>query len=130
MVKGQKFQSDFIVDEKIYRNFIKTFNDKNPLHIDDSYARQKGFKQKVMHGNILNGFLSYFVGELLPVKDVIIHSQEIRYNNPVYLGNKLKFMAQISDVFESVNVIEFKFQFRNEEQLKVAKGKIQIGIIE
>jgi acyl dehydratase len=43
------------------------------LHIDDDYARSKGFKQKVMHGNILCGFLSRFVGELLPVK---------KYHNP------------------------------------------------
>ena len=129
MNKGQKFQNDFILEEKIYNSFIDTFNDKNPLHTDDLFAIQKGFKQKVMHGNILNGFLSYFIGELLPVKNVIILFQKIKYSNPVYLGNKLKFNAQVTDIFESVNVIEFKFQFSNEDQLKVASGKIHIGII-
>ena len=82
-----------------------------------------------MHGNILNGFLSYFIGECLPKKDVIIHSQEIQFKNPVYLNDELQFKATILDVYESVNTVEFKYEFRNVETKVVAKGKIQIGIL-
>ena len=82
-----------------------------------------------MHGNILNAFLSYFIGECLPTKDVIIHSQDIQFKNPVYLDDKLNFTASVSGVFESVSAVEFKYFFRNSQSKVVAKGKIQIGII-
>ena len=123
------FEETFVVSNEIHHDFIQLFNDRNPLHSDDQFARSKGFKGKVMHGNILNGFLSYFIGECLPVKNVIIHTQEIQYKNAVYLNDELKFEAKIIGVYESVNAVEFKYSFRNVEKDIVAKGKIQIGLL-
>lgn len=127
--KDQKFNLNFTVSDSVYENFIATFSDKNPLHTDVKFAIEKGFNGKVMHGNILNGFLSFFIGEVLPIKNVIIHSQEIQFKHPVYLNDVLIFEATVSDIFESVNSIEFKFIFKNSVSQVVSKGKIQIGII-
>lgn len=124
-----KFNLQFQVTESTYMGFIELFEDKNPLHTNEIFAQTKGFSGRVMHGNILNGFLSYFIGEALPTKDVIIHTQEIQFKNPVYLNDKLSFEAVVSGVFESVKAVEFKFAFRNEAGKVVAKGKIQIGLI-
>ena len=128
MKKGNIFSHSFTVTDKIYSGFINLFSDKNPLHTDELFAKEKGFGNKVMHGNILGGFISFFIGECLPIKNVIIHSQEIKYLNPVYLGDVINFKAEISDVFESVAAIEFKFIFEK-DNIRIAKGKIQIGII-
>jgi acyl dehydratase len=125
----EKFEHDFTVSEQIYEGFISTFNDRNPLHTDEEFARSKGFKGRVMHGNILNGFISFFIGECLPGKNVIIHSQEIQYKNAVYLNDNLHFEASVCGVYESVNAVEFSFAFRNREGKTVSKGKIQIGIL-
>lgn len=125
---GDVFTHTFQVSEAVYRGFQQTFKDYNPLHTLDEVAREKGFAGKVMHGNILNGFLSYFIGEGLPVKDVIIHSQSISFHKPVYLNDVLRFQAEITDFSESVKVVAFGFYFENESGKKVAKGKIQIGL--
>ena len=126
---GDKFKEKFTVTDKVYNGFIKIFRDKNPLHIDDKFALVKGFKSKVMHGNILNGFLSYFIGECLPTKDVIIHSQEIQFKKPVYLGDELDLIVQVVAVYKSVNAVECKFVFKSKEAITVAKGKFQIGVL-
>ena len=129
MQSGDVFKQTFLITDDIYQGFILLFNDRNILHTDEAYAQQKGFKRKVMHGNILMGFLSYFVGECLPVKNVIIHAQEIRFVKPVYQNDSLRLEAEISNVFESVNTLEFKFFFQNQENVKVAKGTFQVGLI-
>ena len=129
MKLGDKFDISFVVNEKVYRGFIDIFNDQNPLHTNSVFAQSKGFESEVMHGNILGGFLSYFIGECLPIKNVIIHSQDIKYHKPIYLNDQVIFKAEISEIFESVNAIEFKYFFENIQGLKLAKGKIQIGII-
>jgi 3-hydroxybutyryl-CoA dehydratase len=126
---GDKYQHEFIVASEVYEGFLATFKDRNPLHTDSSFAASKGFKAVVMHGNILNGFVSYFVGELLPIKDVMIMQQEIKYHLPVFLNDTLFFTAIQSAIFESVNAMEFKFEFSNKDNKKVAKGKLLIGII-
>lgn len=125
-----RFQQLFVVSDKVYEGFLLIFKDHNPLHTDEQFARQYGFDGKVMHGNILNGFISYFIGECLPFKNVIIHTQSIQFKNPVYLQDQVAFEATVTEVFASVNAIEFKFSFKNQESGKVlAKGRIQIGTL-
>ena len=129
MKQGDTFTHSFVVSERTYNTFIELFEDRNPLHTDSSVAATHGFRDKVMHGNILNGFISFFVGECLPEKNVIIHSQQISYSKPVYMNDNLQFSAEISGVHESVNAIEFRFSFQNQDNVKVASGKIQIGVL-
>jgi 3-hydroxybutyryl-CoA dehydratase len=130
MIKpGEKYSIPFVVNAPVYEGFITTFNDRNPLHTDFGFAVSKGFKGKVMHGNILNGFLSYFIGECLPIKNVAIQHQTIKFALPVYLNDELIFNAEVAEVFETVNAYLFKFYFQNSEGKKVARGEIRIGLL-
>jgi 3-hydroxybutyryl-CoA dehydratase len=129
MNKGDLFTCTFKVSPDVYEGFISVFKDTNPLHTNEKFAVSKGFTSKVMHGNILNGFLSYFIGECLPVKDVLIQTQEIKYLKPVYVNDQITLHAEIDEVYESVNTIDFKYFFENRDKVKVAKGKIQIGLL-
>ena len=127
--KGDKFNEEFLMSKNIYKRFILTFNDKNPLHTNREFAIKKGFRDVVMHGNILNGFLSYIIGEKLPIKNIIIYKQEIKYHKPVYINDILYFYAEVIDVHVEINVIEIKYFFNNQDNIKVASGKFQIGVI-
>lgn len=123
---GDRFQSQFLVTPEIYEGFISLFNDRNPLHVDTAFARKAGFKDRVMHGNILGGFLSHFVGELLPLKEVALVSQNIRFRNPVYLNDRLELRMLVSAVSEATNILEFQFEFLKEDGVKSATGALQI----
>lgn len=120
------------VTPDIYYSFQRCSGDFNPLHTDKMFANDKGFSDRVMYGNILNAFVSHFVGMLLPSRDVMIQSQDISFHKPVYLNDELKFEAGIDVVSEAVNVINYKFKFRRitgESIELVAKGHVQIGLI-
>ena len=127
---GDKFEHSFEITDAVYEGFIQSFNDRNPLHINDAFAKEKGFKEKLMHGNILNGFLSYFIGECLPVKNILIQSQEIAFHKPVYLYDLLKFEAMVTDIHESVNAVSFSFRFSDDQGKLISKGNIQIGVLQ
>ncbi len=127
---GMKFNVMFKITEFTFQGFVNLFNDRNPLHTDEQFAIDKGFKGKVMHGSILSGFISYFIGECLPTNDIIIHSLDIKFINPVYLKDELKFEALINNIYEPVNAVEFKYSFTNTSSKIVARGKFQIGLLE
>lgn len=129
MKQGDFFKISYKVTNHVYDGFISTFNDQNPLHVNESFAKEKGFNGKVMHGAILNGFLSNFIGEQLPVKNVIVQTYKIAFLKPVYLNDKLLLKVTIADVFESVNCIILIYVFENESEIIVAKGEISIGLI-
>lgn len=126
---GTVFCREFVVDARVYEGFLATFGDRNPLHVDAAYARAHGFADRVMHGNLLNGFLSYFVGECLPVKEVMLHKQEIRYLRPVYEGDTLTLEATVESFSEAVRAVEMSYRFANQAGVKVASGKLQFGVL-
>lgn len=126
--EGDKFVHEFTVTPEISDLFIKLSQDKNPLHIDENFSISKGFKSKVIHGNIQNCFLSYFVGEIFPIKEVVILSQSIKFKNPVYENDILFFDSKIVNFVESIQVYEFKFKFQNSKSI-VSQGDLMIKVV-
>ncbi len=126
---GDTYNHGFEINNTKYNQFIDLSDDHNLMHVDDEYPKQFGFKGKIMHGNILNAFLSYFIGECLPIKNVVIQSQNIEYKKPIYLDTIVKLEVVVDSVVESVNVVIFKFKFLSLEGNVFAKGKIQIGVL-
>lgn len=120
------------VTPEVYQHFQLCSGDMNPLHTDEAFAREKGFEGCVMYGNIINAFISHFVGMLLPTPHVMIQSQDISFHKPVFLNDDITLEASIDTVSEAVNIINYKLKFYKTiatgRQL-VAKGHVQIGLL-
>lgn len=125
----KEYSHRFVVSQTVYDAFQQCSGDFNPLHTNLDFAKSKGFPECVMYGNILNGFVSYFIGMLLPTQNVIIHFQDIVFKNPVFLNDELDFSAKVDEISEAVNTVIFKYLFRNQNGKVVAKGHVQIGLI-
>ena len=120
----RKTEHTYQVSPEVYHAFQSCSGDFNPLHTDVAFAQSKGFANCVMYGNILNAFISHFVGMLLPTSEVMIQSQDISFHKPVFLNDT---------VSEAVGIIEYKLKFRRiSDGVKpelVAKGHVQIGLL-
>ncbi len=63
--------------------FAEVSTDRNPVHLDDAYARDTIFEGRIAHGMLTAGLVSAVIGEQLPG------------HGTVYLGQTLKFMAPV-----------------------------------
>lgn len=63
--------------------FAEVSTDRNPVHLDDAYARDSMFQGRIAHGMLTAGLISAVIGEQLPG------------HGTVYLGQSLKFMAPV-----------------------------------
>ena len=128
-----KIEHIYQVSPEVYRAFQSCSGDFNPLHTDVAFAQSKGFANCVMYGNILNAFISHFVGMLLPTSEVMIQSQDISFHKPVFLNDQISLEATVDTVSEAVGIIEYKLKFRRiSDGVKpelVAKGHVQIGLL-
>lgn len=123
---------NFVVTQNVYDAFQQCSGDLNPLHVDEEFAKKKGFRSCVMYGNILNAFVSYYVGMALPDKNVMIQAQDINYRKPVFLNDHIQIVSAVDDVSEAVNVIIYKLKFYrmiDEKRELVANGHVQIGLL-
>jgi 3-hydroxybutyryl-CoA dehydratase len=63
--------------------FAEVSTDRNPVHLDDDYARDTIFEGRIAHGMLTAGLISAVIGEQLPG------------HGTVYLGQSLRFMAPV-----------------------------------
>jgi 3-hydroxybutyryl-CoA dehydratase len=63
--------------------FAEVTTDRNPVHLDEDYARETMFHGRIAHGMLTAGLISAVIGEQLPG------------HGAVYLGQSLKFMAPV-----------------------------------
>ena len=122
------------VTPEVYYSFQRCSNDFNPLHTDAAFAEKKGFSQVVVYGNVINAFVSHFVGMLLPTRDVMILSQNISFRKPVFINDDLQLDAKMEKCSEDLGLITYALKFRKiasgggKNEL-VANGHVQISLI-
>nr|RDS96199.1 (R)-hydratase [Cereibacter sphaeroides f. sp. denitrificans] len=63
--------------------FAEVSTDRNPVHLDENYARDTIFEGRIAHGMLTAGLISAVIGEQLPG------------HGTVYLGQSLKFLAPV-----------------------------------
>ena len=100
------------VTPDVYYSFQRCSNDFNPLHTDAAFAAKKGFDKIVVYGNVLNAFVSHFVGMLLPTRDVMILGQNISFRKPVFLNDELDLEAKMEKCTEDLGLITYALKFR------------------
>jgi 3-hydroxybutyryl-CoA dehydratase len=105
--------------------FLDISNDINPLHIDKNYAKQKGFKDRVVYGMLTSSFYSTLVGVYLPGKYCILQGIDIQFSKPVYIDDELRISGKVSYINEAYKQIEIKATIINQENKKVSKATIK-----
>ena len=125
---GQSWENEWVINNELYQKFLAISKDYNPIHTDSNFAKASGFDDKIVHGNLLNCFISFFIGEMLPTKNLVIIRQQIKFVNAFYIDDVIQLSAFLSKYNPSVNFIQFEFQFMNKE-LKIASGNIQVKLI-
>lgn len=124
-----EYSYSYTIDETVYSTFLSAFHDQSPIHVDESYARTAGFAGRVMHGAILNGFLSHFVGMHLPGRRSLILSVNMNYHLPTYLGDVLMLKAEVRQKVETAQVVVLAVKFVNQLTGRaVASGKVQVSL--
>ncbi len=71
------------VTDRDIEMFAEISTDRNPVHLDDDYARDTIFEGRIAHGMLTAGLISAVIGEQLPG------------HGTVYLGQSLKFLAPV-----------------------------------
>lgn len=128
---GMKESRDYVITPDVYRLFLDAFQDHSPVHVDEEFAKARGFSGRVMHGSILNGFVSHFIGMYFPGRFSFLLSVDLRYSNPSYLGDAIRLDATVTQKMDSHNIIILDAMLANTTRnLLAARGRIQVMIKE
>jgi acyl dehydratase len=122
---------EYVISGEVYENFLKAFHDHSSIHVDESYALKCGYSGRVMHGTLLNGFLSHFVGMYFPGRLSLLLAADIRFSQPSYFGDVICLEAVVAQKVDARNVIVLDVVFTNmTRDCIVARGRVQVMLRE
>jgi len=76
-----------VVSDRDIELFSEVSTDRNPVHLDDSYARDTIFEGRIAHGLLTASLISAVIGEQLPGHGAVYLSQSLRFMAPVRPGD-------------------------------------------
>lgn len=113
--------------ENIFRDIT---GDINPLHKDDSFAKEIAsgrYESHVTFGMLTASLLSTLAGVYLPGKYSLIHSIEnISFKKPVYAGDVLNVEGTVIDKQDDLKLIRVEVKISNQHSKTVLKAGMKI----
>lgn len=109
--------------------FAALSGDDNPLHMDAAFARQHGFKGRVVHGMLIGSFLSRVLGTRLPGPGVVWLSQSMRFVRPVYIDEEIEVVVQVSHASE-LGTMQLDTQVLNHKGEPVVTGQAKVMVLQ
>ena len=124
---GRTDLRDYSITSEVYHHFLAAFGDESPIHVDEAFAQARGFAGKVMHGALLNGFVSHFVGMVFPGRDSLLLAVDLRYAKPCYLGDALRLESVVKQKMDSRQTILLDLTLTNlTRNCLAARGRVQV----
>lgn len=118
------------ITDEMLGQFYGITGDSNPLHLDDIFAKEKGYDSRVVYGMLTASLFSTLGGVYLPGRNCLIHGAEMKFLHPVYCGDTLTVTGQIAEIHESVRQITVKIAIKNQRGQTVCKGKLKEGVLQ
>jgi len=125
---GDVISFEETITAKQIDQFAEISGDYAALHMDDTAAKKRGFKGRVVHGVLLTGFLSKLVGMHLDQENELLVNMNIKFINPSYVGDKLNISAIVDQVSEVTNsiVLKAKVEIKG-SQMVILKAKLIVN---
>lgn len=81
--------------------FAEVSTDRNPVHLDESYAQDTIFQGRIAHGMLTAGLISAVIGEQLPGHGTVYMGQTLKFLAPVRPGDIVLAEVTVSDIIHA-----------------------------
>ncbi|MAS44545.1 3-hydroxybutyryl-CoA dehydratase [Albimonas donghaensis] len=78
--------------------FAEVSTDRNPVHLDDDYARDTIFGGRIAHGMLTAGLISAVIGEQLPGHGTVYMGQTMKFLAPVRPGDTVEARVTVREI--------------------------------
>ena len=92
-----RYLQKVVTDEDI-EMFAQISTDRNPVHLDDDYARDTIFEGRIAHGMLTAGLISAVIGEQLPGHGTVYMGQSLKFLAPVRPGDLVHAEVTVTDI--------------------------------
>jgi len=88
--KNQSYTDNVNVTDLSIKKFASASGDKNPIHLNEKFAKNTIFKSRIAHGMLIASFISSVIGNKFPGNGTIYVSQDLKFKRPVKINDVVK----------------------------------------
>lgn len=88
--------------------FADLSNDKNPVHLDEEFAKPSIFGQRVVHRMLVASLFSGLLGDKLPGQGTIYLGQTLSFTAPVPIGEEVIASVEIINIRKDKPIITLR----------------------
>lgn len=125
LAEGHKSSVAFTVTPEQMQAFAELSGDFNPLHVDESFARAKGYEGRVVYGALLVAKISQLLGMQLPGRDGVWASLSLDFKRPLYVGQEAEAEGTLVTVHRATGMLELALVLRSGGRI-IGKGKAEV----
>ena len=126
--EGLERSFTYQITAKDIDSFAEISGDYSTLHMDTAFARRRGFRDRLVHGAFVGALVSRLVGMMLPGRDAVVQTIQLKFHNPTYADYNLEVKGKVMVKSEALKMIQVAISVN---ALNVAgilvSGKVQIG---
>ena len=121
--------SRVITDETV-REFAALSGDTQPLHLDDRYASETRFGQRIAHGALLVGMVSAVLGVEVAGKGatIIFLGLSVNFVAPVHIGDEVTATCEVLSVRADKPIVKLGASCTNQDGMEVMNGDVAVYI--
>ena len=122
---GDSASIERVVCLKDIETFSNLTGDKNPLHVDQSFAEKSKFGSRVAHGMLASSFISTLIGMTLPGEGSIITNISLDFRKPVFIDDSLRTTIEVTKKIDLLKQVHFKIKICNQHSEVVISGVVK-----
>jgi len=126
MELGQSASFTKTITEKDVYLFAGISGDLNPAHVNESFAKETIFKERVAHGILCGSLISTVFGMHLPGPGSIYLKQEFKFLAPVRFEDTLTATCSVKEKIVERNRVIFNCKVTNQDGIAVIEGEAVI----
>ncbi len=116
------------VSETDIIQFAEITGDKNPVHLDEEYAKQTVFGTRIAHGMLSAGYISSVLGMKLPGPGAVYMGQTLTFLAPVKIGDIITATAEVIEIGPKRKTAKLKTTCTNQDGIVVLEGEATISL--
>lgn len=105
---GQSASISKVFTEEEVENFASLSEDRNPVHLDEEFAKSSIFGQRIVHGMLVASLFSGLLGEKLPGKGTIYLGQSLNFTAPVSIGEEITATVEIINIRDDKPIVTLR----------------------
>ena len=108
--------------------FAGITGDINPLHLNQEYAKNTIFKDRVAHGMLTAGMISAVLGVQLPGPGTIYSGQTLKFLAPVYIGDTITATVEVKEIVQEKGRVIMITTCTNQKGKTVVEGEATLAL--